>query len=1218
VNGDVRLTRAQQAAAIGRSGENLALRSGAGCGKTLVLARRFTELLLRSRGRDDPLSRFVALTFTDKAALEMKQRLRRLLTTFATRAHSRSDREKLLSWVADLPEARISTIHSFCASLLRTHAIQAGIDPDFEVCADELLAARLRADAVRQAVGEAVEGGDEHAAELIVETSLEKLTEMVERLLTLRGECDLTAYADPSRTLALWRRQLDRQRSEAWAQLAEDPRPGELIRQLRDDRCSRPDDKLLPVRDELLDLAERIVTNPAARTPESFAALTEIKPGNYGSAKAWSAPVKEIRDRMKQLRDLLGEYAPYAESLGESDDQAARRLATMAALARRADQIYTGEKHTRGLLDFDDLLYHARELLEANESLRRRIAAGIDQLLMDECQDTSAIQVRILLCLLFGGGRAGGEEGKLFVVGDAKQSIYRFRGAQVEVFRRLCEQLGPSRQETLATSFRTHPAGAGFVNHLFAELMGEHYEPIRARRRQSPDGNSVEILIARDAEGGPVGDAEGATAAQASAVAQRIGRMLASGERIVWDDAAEQYRPVRPGDIAILFARMTYSLAYERELARWRVPYYVVAGTGFFQQQEVFDVLNVLRAIDNPFDDIAWFGALRSSLFGLDDEALMHIAEAVDPPYLPHLTDKLAAGETIGPLAPRHGQSLRLAVELLGRLGRQKDALAIDELIETVLAQTGHEATLRCSFQGRRRLGNVRRLVELARGAQASRLSLAEFVEQMSQRVVDQSRFEQAAVAGEGQDVVRLMTVHKAKGLEFPVVFVPDLNAEWRGVKETLLNRLDWGLTYKHQPAAEPDDEEGAEGRPPLSYRLARRREQADQQAEDIRKLYVAATRHKDYLALVAAEWKNSEGVFQRGDNPIRRIDEVLGINEALQSGREQIPYADGEFAATVRAIPSAPPRSARARRSTGERLLKHARTPDALADAIRKAAGRGSPPGLLGPIPPAVGHVEVAVTALSDFAYCPMLYRWVHELRVAPPAGTADRPGSPQDDARGGCDAATFGALVHRCMERLDFARPQPAEALVAQAAGELDLEDQLDRPAAVEQIEAMLARFRQTDLHAALQGAETVYRELDFVMKSEFARIRGQIDLLYQDDQGRWHVVDYKSDRIDAGDVTDHADRYRIQLLLYAAAAGRQLRAAPVDATVHFLRPGCSHSFPVDGDVIERARTDTFALCRELVEARRARNFARREDAGCRNCPYAAPCRVGTKGRT
>jgi ATP-dependent helicase/nuclease subunit A len=1232
---DAQLTRTQRAAAIESVRQNVALRSGAGCGKTFVLARRFLELLQGAAGAgaeeaDEALSRFVALTFTNKAALEMSTRVRAMIDERARQAQG-ADRARLLAWLDQMPEARISTIDGFCAAMLRSHAIEAGIDPSFTVCADDLLVSRMVAEASEQAVLEAVEAQRKDLGELLGDMSFDDVVALVQELMENRLACDLEALLDGQAVCRRWGEIIDTNRPKWLAPLANDARIRGQVDALAAVSCNDETDKLAAFRDEQLEAVGEILADPAGATAEMFARLS-AKPGNIGSAKAWGAKetVMDVRGRLRDLVATVADYAEFREELGPDDARAAAGLATLASVALDADRLYAAQKRSRGLLDFTDLLDHANRLLSGNAELRKTLGDGIEQLLIDECQDTNRFQLETLSMLIGGGTpEKAPPDGKLFAVGDAKQSIYRFRGAQVEVFSRMCERLGKARQKHLDTSFRTHEAGVALINELFAPLMGEAFAPTDAHRKICPPQPSVEFILAAGDDEHPIDCAAESAQAQAAACAQRIDEILHGGENLVWDRHAETWRQARPGDVAILFARMTNSLIYERALQQRGIPYYVVAGTGFFQRQEVFDVLTALGAVDNPRDDITFMGALRGGLFGLSDNALMHIARACEGPYWPSLRELCAAPEAARQLADRLGpaeaEALAAAVDLIGRLHATKDALPIDVLLQRLLDAAGYEATLLSQFQGRRMLSNVRQVAQRAAAAAADHLALADFLAEMRRQVAQEGRYEQAPVAGEHEDVVRIMTIHKAKGLEFPVVIIPDLNAGRRGHGGKLLIRDDWGPTF-NRPAS-PDDDQAAK---PLSYRLAARLEDDDERAEDFRRLYVAATRHEDHLIFIGADWRKDDGSFREADSYIAQIDGVLDLTGAMSGTgaasdvRGEIAYGGGRFRAVVRRLtPAAAPERGRPG-SAGRKILDAASGAADLAERIIRAARGPAELPLVGPLPATVGQVEVAVTALNDFESCPMLYRWRHELRLPRSCESIIRGDSGPARSRhsaapasgsSSLDAATTGTLYHKCMELLDVEHPQDAGPLIAQAAEILDIEASPALEGLAAEFSDILSAFGRHGLAGALASAGQVRRELDFVLDCPPAIIRGQIDLVYQDPAGAWHVVDYKSDRVEPGpQLAEHAARYELQLLLYAHAAGRHLGTRVADATLYFLRPAATCEIPVDDAALAAATHRAASLAKDLIASRRTGVFRRRESEHCQWCSYAELC--GQKG--
>ena len=1199
---EIKLTPAQQTAAIDGASRSMALRSGAGCGKTFVLARRYMELLTGSDPDDWPLRRLVALTFTDKAAIEMSQRVRKMLVEQARQTDG-PKRAQLRRWIDELPEARISTIHSFCASLLRAHAVEAGVDPSFAVSADDLLVTQLLAEACDAAVLAAAEASDAKLTFLLQHLPYPAVIELLTRLISNRQLLDSESYRDPESVIAGWNELLGRQREAAWRRLEADSELSGLASSVTDEPCGEPSDKLLAKREELMPAVNAIIADPEARTAENFAFACGYPIGGAGTKAAWGSKenAMAIRRRIKRIKEILEGYRLYAETLNEMDKRSAEALVALTSLADDAGRRYAASKRARGLLDFNDLIAGASGLIRSNPDVRRQLADGIDQLLIDECQDTDAFQLQMLADLIAGDDNSR----QAFVVGDAKQSIYRFRGADVAEFDNTCLRLGRGQNESLDLSFRTHAAGVAFVNHLFAPLMGDRYDEITAHRTETPPGESVEILLAdRDT---PIVSAEDASAAQAELTAQRISEMISNREKLVWDDDAGDWRPVQPRDVAILLSRMTHSLEYERQLQKHNVPYYVVAGTGFFKQQEVFDVLNALRVIDNPLDDIALFGVLRSSLVALDDNALMHITESLQGgPYLAKLASA-DQSDLRDRLAPDQFDAMQFAVALLRRLAGRKNAVAIDELLAQLLDETGYLAVLSAQFGAKRLAGNIRQLTERAAAADRDGMSLRDFITRTDQLILSESRYEQAVVAGENDNVVKLMTIHKSKGLEFGVVVMPDLNAGRRGFVGRLLHRgADWGWTLNVKP--DPDEEtENTDDAGPQSFRLASRAENEDLDAEDIRKLYVAITRHRDHLVLIGANHRyKKDDSISSSTSMLARIDSVTNFVDAIDADAETIAYGGGQFKARVACVLPDPPRPQSGAETPGRQAIERAARASDLAAEMLAAGSQAPPPPLIGPLPASIGSVETAVTALSEFAHCPMLYRWRYELAAPEQVISSDRPGGGAS-----LDAMTLGTLYHRCMELLNFADPQPNEKLIAQAVWEMDLDDAVNHAALSAELDDMISRFAKHDLWRSLASAKQIYRELDFVLTAGQLTLRGQIDLLYCDDRGDWHVVDYKSDRVSGDDqIAERAKNYELQMLAYSIAAQRHLDQPVADASLYFLRPAKQHAFTADPAALQDARNRLAGLTEQLITARRSDKFDRIESPRCNYCPYSTLC--------
>jgi len=1207
------LTEEQYEAAVRRAGENTVLTSGAGCGKTLVLARRFNELIMQyGRGKSSPFEHLVALTFTDKAADEMVRRVRLLLLEMLkrTKPGDVQTRRQFADWITELPAAHISTIHSFCASLLRRYAIEAGIDPDFTVCADELLTSQLLSEAAEQAILQAVEAGDPETLELLTHADMKWVARFVKRLLEKRLFWNAKDYDSAEKILSGWEKLRLKMRDEKIASLREDDDLQGDLDYLRKCPCRDESDILAALRNETLPIIEQILNQPDGIEAGPIGSL-RIPPGNAGKASAWGSKeqAKQYRNTLskviKQFRELDIYFQPIPAN--PIDKEAARFLTALINLACQARETYNQQKRTMGMVDFDDLIDFTAKLLLDNPDVRSSLQRRVCQLLVDECQDVDPYQLEMLSNLI--SDQTGRPTNIVALIGDVKQSIYHFRGVDVEQFSRLCRRFG-LKEVPLGTTFRMHRAGVSFINHLFSQLM-ENYEPITSARQEVPAKPSVEILLT---EVPPGAGADDIAESQAELIAEKIAQIVEDGEKIVFDSKSRKWRPARFGDFAILFARMTKSLDYEHALEQRGIPYYVVGGVGFFQQQETYDMLNALRAIDNPFDDIALFGLLRSEVFGLDDNVLLHIASSCRPPYFPHLTSKALAER----LVPLEYEQLCFAHDLLERLHHIKDATGPAGIIEEILSQTGYAGVLLVQPAGKRRLGNVRQLITAARSwHQAGNGTLADFIRQYSDLALDNIRYEQAAVIGADEDVVRIMTIHKAKGLEFPIVIVPELNVGVGKRRDNILFSRDWGITFSPPKQFEQDVQR------PISNQLAGLVEREHLQAEEIRKMYVAFTRHKDYLILVGADCHNKDGGFKERGSCLDKLDAVFNIADAVESGRNEIKY-DKRYSIRIEKRTATHSRRPRLEKSKGLEILSSNPTAGQLFHALSQEgqkAGKAFTSELISALVSQPAGESITVTSLCDFAICPMLYRWRYELcpPVMPPANWRGQERSDAPLTR--LDPTVAGTFFHRCMELVDFdaIRSKNCESiktysrnLASKVISEMELT--IPEKPAGQNLADMLIKLKDSTLITQIINAQRCEREIAFVYKmNNRITLTGQMDLLYQDTDGRWHIVDYKSDNVVAQQVAGHARKYKLQMMLYLVAARRHFGENVSDATIYFLKPGMAYKFSATVENLASTTQRLEDLTNHLFSCRATGRFERIYHSNpehCRYCPYASLC--------
>ncbi len=581
----------QQAQAITARDVSVALAAGAGCGKTFVLTERFLSCLdPQQPGGPLRLDQLTAITFTERAAREMRLRIR---DACVKRLKAAAD-EHVVHWlrtIREIDSARIATIHSFCGTLLRSHAVEAGLDPRFQVldaAATQTVLYELVDDQLRQRLA----AGDEAVIDLVVNHSLPRLREMVARLLGERQQIDWDFWLGqtPDGLAALW--------EQYWRT---DTRPRVLCRISKCAAAAKilqivaaesPESAVMRERFELL--GDRLPRLSAAAEPA--AALEEIRLAAQvqggGGKKGWSSveTYTAFRDAATELRGMIVKLKTFMTFDAEAARPAAVAALNLLSVTRGLATAYSQRKTELAALDFDDLLIHARDLIagESQADLRKRLAAQNRLLLVDEFQDTDPLQVELVRALC--DGRV--TDGRLFFVGDAKQSIYRFRGADPHVFRCLRDEIPSAGRLPLTLNFRSQPGVIEFVNALFAEEMGNSYEPLAAHRRQLGPNPPVEFLWAiasqeeadqharqqvleegdegadraedesfdrarpnhdEDDTGSPI---ERNRRREAEWIARRLRGMLDGGERLVGDrDSAGEavLRAARPGDICLLF-----------------------------------------------------------------------------------------------------------------------------------------------------------------------------------------------------------------------------------------------------------------------------------------------------------------------------------------------------------------------------------------------------------------------------------------------------------------------------------------------------------------------------------------------------------------------------------------------------------------------------------------------------------------------------------------
>jgi ATP-dependent helicase/nuclease subunit A len=1093
---------------------NIVVEAGAGTGKTTLLTDRLLFLLLAGGPERAGLSvtKIVALTFTEKAAGEIKMRLAERLDDLLCRLEGRPLSEKRATrtdyWLREardeflatddrlrqlaedalreLDRAPIGTIHSFCKTLIQLFPVESGVTPQFQMDTGDAFDELFRLEWARWLEKELVPGGPAEPLwrEILFHVGLGDLASLARALARsspLEESSDMLANRLAALREAVGRLPLDKPT----------PRRGKIV-------------------DSIQILAERLHSlERVARDP-------------------WG-PLPAPDDWKEEAKKWPSEWGVYE---GEAVYQEACALAKMvspvgeAILARARKLLKPFSDHCRaryraaGWMGFDDLLRGARDLLAHHPQVRHELKTRYGAVLVDEFQDTDPLQGEMLLFLAerLESTAATWRDvslapGKLFIVGDPKQSIYRFRGADIrayEAFVSLVLAQGGTKCD-LQTSFRTHGGIVEPVNRLFADLMREvpglqpAYLPLMPRPGE-PGGGGVELaLVSEESSGEEDLSAEsedGGGTGGPKAPSSKQGQEAEARWIVRWIEShcgpEGSGRPWRLGDVALLFRSTAALTTYMEALKAVRIPYLVESDRAFYGTPEVLDFLNLLRVIQNPSDQISLIGLLRSPLVLVEDRHILLLAEGSA------LDDRrpLPAG-----LPADVAQRLGEFYAHVGRLRRFAQAEDLGDFAARLLRETSLLASAAVAYHGEQSVANLYKLARLARDAGLSRGETVEgFSRRLTQSVGQGVEEGENPLGEEKADAVRLLTVHKAKGLEYRVVIVPNLAAAVQsGTRRAPAYRQDW-----------------AEGR--AGHRLIQKKwadlgmalleadERRREREEAIRLFYVAATRARDHVILVGNE-KAARGSFME---MLKRAARVTADGWELADGLRlpitMIPRDSG-------VLPLWP----------GKKAPGKNRLTATLTRQWKKRMDDGAASSLL-PL----------FRSPSSRVHEPEKPLWQNET-----AGFSRE------------DAAIVGRLCHAVLETWRWGESSQVFDAVARAATGLSSEMSAEVGHRVrEEAASVLTTFFHSPGGRSLATETILARETPFLFAEKGTVVRGVIDLLYKRDGKLW-VADYKTDRVISGQGRDRAQRYAAQGRDYREAIEKSL-GEPCGFEIIFLRTG------------------------------------------------------------
>jgi ATP-dependent helicase/nuclease subunit A len=1065
MNGPPQFTADQRAAIeTGGPARDTCVVAGPGSGKTTVLVEHFKRMV---EAGADPL-RILAITFTEKAAGNMRARLAEAFQ------HDPEIR-------ARLERAWVSTVHGFCARLLRENAVFAGVDPQFAV-ADARQAWRIQQESMAAAMEELFSQRPEAVRALIRGLSSAEFEQAVLSAYdAMRGAgtrvAELEAFPVPPGTgipqIADTLDALAREPLGAWSYSQR-----EYFK-------------------EILAAGARIVL--ADEPLAALRAIEQFKP-NLRSCKSGTAAY----DTIKRLRDV--EVKDLRYSLITEYYQPQRKV--LMEILRRFDGFYRARKRQAGVLDFADLEEFSVRLLVEQPETQARLRQQFDRILMDEFQDTNGQQNKLLELV-----RA---PDRFYAVGDINQSIYGFRHAEPEGFshyRDGIEERG-ARLVQLVANFRSKPEILRAVETVMHGAEGIEERRLVAGKEfpQGPDDAPVEVIAVAAA------DAAAALRLEAQWVARRIADLAEGGAR---------YR-----DMAVLVRNTEVIGAFTAAFDRARIPYAVNCGRGFYDARDTVDLTNLLRVISNPRDEISLAAVLRSPLVGVSDEALLRLKLR---DY--NLGAALAKIEDAAKeFDAADGEALHRFRGRLREWRVRREYVSFDRLLAGAIDDCGYRPESQA---------HVDKFLAEASAA-AARMSLDEFVDEL-QMVREEDPREPDPPPDDASNAVKVMTVHSAKGLEFPIVFVAALHKGVEGDPPVVAfsPRLGLGARWRNPASAT----EGRSREKDDRFERAIREERSRREREEAnRLLYVAMTRAGERLVL------SFSGNGKRPANWAERVSVSLGLD------------LDRPYDETVA-------RTSPYGLEWPLRVLVADRAPALLVAAAAAAAQSDTIAEWL-PRPDTAGQQDgnATVTALAEFSKCPRRYFLGHYLGFAgrrPMRLHDDEPGRP-------LPADEFGTQVHELLAGKTGVAADPEALRLAEV-------------------------FRSSPLGRRVAAASRVEREFDFLLALDGLVIRGQVDLWFEE-AGRIEIVDYKTDAVSAAEAAHRAFDYALQLRIYAMAIERLTARVPDRAWLHFLRPNTVVEVDLAPSLLEAPER----AVADFAEAQERMDFPLREADHCRRCPY------------
>ena len=1163
--------------------KHICVTAGAGSGKTTVLVERYLKILREGNATPQEI---VAITFTEKAAAEMKERIIEELSLEKEHDGSEAD-NSLQGFREKMSTAHISTIHAFCSRILREFPFQAGIPANFSILQgidQKLLLQEIIRETLRNI---ATNEEDEHRNEL---TRLlqryggqQKLVDLLSTMINQRDALEhliQEIYRNPNDTEirgALQKRVSERQQQiqerrmstidipefirclNTVLQVARGKRADggkHLIQQLKGQYETNPDAAEVP--NLLKEIAKLITTGKNEIATQSFLPKSIDRTGIADeidflvatSKKIKNIPILENEKDDHKTGGVETDNEDEANDIETDDDFLLSTIHDLLTLYIRISQTYRTAKLSQGKLDFTDLQLKTRDLVRNNEEIRQKLVSRHKYYMVDEYQDTNELQYELVM-LLTNELKAA----NLFIVGDPKQSIYAFRGADVRVFTKTQEKIRKQcgLDVSLTENFRSLRDTVGFVNYFFTHLMGDGketefevaYEALTQARPVKANG-TVEILL---------GKQDDDLADEYSLIAHHIKSMKANAETIYKRDETgqEAKHPIAYGDIAILIQTRTHLPNIENALLEADIPYLTTGGVGFYQRQEIYDIWNYLNFLNDPTENqISLAAVLRGPAFGISDTELYEISRQDGKNFWDQAQNYQY---------PSH--NLRTAIATLKKHSQFARRMPVNQLIVTIVNETGMIGTLKTGKQGQQRWVNYQKLLEHARnfdGDETKQL-LPDFIEFLDILIEEERREGQAPIEA-SSGAVQIMTIHASKGKQFPVVILPRLDRKGQTDREPFIDEA-FGIGFS---PLNPD-KDYSKTEPDIVTHMKNRANEKEI-AEKKRLFYVGTTRACDRLILSGTlpamnvlgwlhKYLNIDEEVRLLELPVS-LDVFTGNSKNAESFLLQIPIHQG--------------------------LTE--------TEAVDKISDETIPvdfPKLPRKLEPTGTSAAFSVPELANYARCPLRYQLQNVLQI--PTNGHEAPDSDEDKT----DNALRSTLA-RIRRQSDINNLDTTLEHALKNYSDVTAESKVGNRHSLRQ---HVNNFINSELGETAFSASTVQMNQHIHADINGHIVDGRFDRLFKDETGNYQIINYKTD------ATPNLNTPDPEMELYSLLLHRRYpNQSTVTINIFFTENGRweqRHFSPAElQEVQEQWQKKISALQRGIYE----KNLEH-----CCSCPYADP---------